>query len=147
MPLYRYTLEDSIDADSPEDAALKARDQIRSGKIAAVFVVEVNGGRIVVDTELQNETVLRDDRNKIGPLILRKSGPTGVLTSPVLAEFYCHDSINSCTEIEREGDKKLCLFGFGPEAYYAWVGDDGAVCGVLLAAITVIRDFGNPVPA
>jgi hypothetical protein len=147
MPLYRYTLEDSIEADSPEDAAIKARDQIRSGKIAAVFLVEVNAGRVVVDTELANESVLRDDRKKIGPLVLRKSGPTGVLTSPVLAEFYDHDTMNSYTDIERVGDKMLRLRGFGPEAYYEWLNDDGTVTGELLAAITVLRDFGNEVSA
>lgn len=147
MGSYRITFEDTIDADSPEDAALKVRDQLRSGKITAIFVVEMNSGRVVVDTELANESVLRDDRKKIGPLILRKSGPTGVLTSPVLAEFYGHDKMNSYTDIERVGGKMLRLRGFGPEAYYEWLNDDGTVTDELLAAITVLRDFGNEVAA
>ncbi len=147
MGTYRITFEDTIDADSPEDAALKARDQLRSGKVSAIFVVEMNPGRVVVDTELANESVLRDDRKKIGPLVLRKSGPTGVLTSPVLAEFYGHDNVNAHTDIERVDGKLLRLRGFGPEAYYEWLNEDGSVAGDLLAAITVLRDFGNEVAA
>jgi hypothetical protein len=140
MATHRVIFEYELDADAPEDAAIVVRDMLKTGSPASIFIVDVAGGKVVVDTEDGNESVIRDDRKRIGPVVMRREGPTGVLTSPVLAEFYGHDRIDSKTDIEQVEDKWLRLHGFGPEAYYDWLAPDGTVSEPF-AVITVQRKF------
>lgn len=142
MAMHRITFEHEIEADCPEDAALKLASMLRSGKLTPLLLVDVAGGKVAVDTEEGNETVVRDDRKTIGPVIMRREGPTGVLTSPVLAAFYGHDSVNSTTTVEYVEGKWLRLYGFGPEAYYAWGSIDGGDSDPF-AVITVRRLFAS----
>ena len=142
MAQHRVIFEDVVEADSPEDAAIIVRDMLLGGAPSSIFHVDVNGGVIVVDTEMGNESVVRDDRKRIGPLVLRRDGPTGVLTSPVLAAFYEHDSADSKTDIENVDGNWLRLRGFGPEAFYQWVSPHG-VEGEPFAVITVHRLFAS----
>lgn len=140
MARYRVVFEDEVEAKSPEDAAISLRDMLKAGSPATIFVVDVADGKVVVDTEDGNEYVIRDDRKRIGPVITRREGPTGVLTSPVLADFYGHDKVDSKTDLENIDGKWLRLRGCGPEAYYEWVTPDG-IASEPLAAITVRRQF------
>lgn len=142
MAIRRVTFEHEVEADSPEDAAIIVRNMLKSGSSATVFIVDVAGGKVVVDTEDGNETVIRDDRKRIGPMVMRREGPTGVVTSPVMAEFYDHDSVDSKTDIEQVEGKWLRLRGFGPEAYYELVGLDGSQSEPF-AVITVDRLFAS----
>lgn len=142
MKNYRIVFEGEVEADSPEDAALKLRDMLKAGSQASIFIVDVAGGKVVVDTEPGNESVVRDDRNKIGPMVMRREGPTGVLTSPVLAKFYGHDSVDSTTTVEFVDGKWLRLRGFGAEAYYTWASVDGTESDPF-AVITVNRQFAS----
>jgi hypothetical protein len=142
MAMHRVIFEHEVEADSPEDAAIMVRDMLKSSSSASVFLVDVAGGKVVVDTEDGNEAVIRDDRKRIGPLVMRREGPTGVVTSPVMAKFYGHDKIDSKTDIERVDGKWLRLRGFGPEAYYELVGLDG-IESEPFAVITVNRLFAS----
>jgi hypothetical protein len=142
MPYHRVIFETEVDADSPEDAAIFVRDMLKSGASESIFLVDVADAKVVVDTEDGNESVIRDDRKRIGPVVMRREGPTGVLTSPVLAEFYGHDRIDSKTDIEQVEGKWLRLHGFGPEAYYDWIAPDGTVSEPF-AVITVQRKFSH----
>lgn len=142
MAMHRITFEHEIEADCPEEAALKLASMLRNGKLAPVLLVDVAGGKVTVDTEEGNETVIRDDRKRIGPVVMRREGPTGVVTSPVMAEFYGHDHVDSKTDLEQVDGKWLRLRGFGPEAYYDLLDLAGSE-GEPLAVITVKRLFGN----
>lgn len=142
MAMHRVIFEDEVEADSPEDAAILVRDMLKAGSPSSIFIVDVAGGKVVVDTEDGNESVIRDDRNRIGPVVMRREGPTGVVTSPVMAKFCDHDSMESKTDLERIDDKWLRLRGFGPEAYYVMVGPDGSESEPF-AVITVSRLFAS----
>lgn len=141
----RVTFEYEVEADSPEDAAIIVRDMLKTSSSASVFIVDVAGGKVVVDTENGNECVIRDDRNRIGPVVMRHEGPTGVVTSPVMAEFYGHDRVDSKTDLERIDNKWLRLRGFGPEAYYVMVETNCAESDPF-AVITVNRLFTSHEP-
>lgn len=145
MAAHRLTFEHEIEADSPEDAALKLASLLRSGKLAPTVIVDVAGGKVAVETEEGNESVIRDDRKRIGPVVMRREGPTGVMTSPVMAEFCEHDSINSRSDLEQIDGKWLRLRGFGPEAYYVMVDADGTESEPF-AVITVHRRFASHDP-
>lgn len=140
MAMQRVVFEYEVEADAPEDAAIIVRDMLRSGSPASVFLVDVAGGVIVVETENGNETVIRDDRKRIGPVVSRLEGPTGVVTSPVMAEFYDHDRVDSKTDLELVDGKWLRLRGCGPEAHYELVEPDGTESEPF-AVITVARKF------
>lgn len=142
MAMHRVIFEDEVEADSPEDAAILVRDMLKAGSPASVFIVDVAGGKVVVDTEDGNESVVRDDRKRIGPVVMRREGPTGVVTSPVMAEFCEHDSVDSKTDLEQVDGKWLRLRGFGPEAYYELVEPDGRESEPF-AVITVKRLFAS----
>lgn len=142
MKMHRVIFEHEVEADSPEDAAILIRDMLKIGSAATIFLVDVAGGKVIVDTEEGNETVIRDDRNRIGPVVMRLEGPTGVVTSPVMAEFYGHDRISSTTDIDKKAGMWLRLKGCGPEAYYQWVGFDG-IEGDPFAVISVCRIFSQ----
>lgn len=142
MATHRVIFEHEVEADSPEDAAIIVRDMLKAGSPASIFIVDVAGGKVVVDTEVGNESVIRDDRNRIGPVVMRREGPTGVVTSPVMAKFYEHDSVDSKTDLEKKDGMWLRLRGCGPEAYYQWVGFDGSE-GEPFAVITVSRQFAS----
>lgn len=143
MAMYLVRYENEVEADSPEDAAIIVRDGLRTGAMASIFVVNVAGGQVVVDTELGNESVFRDDRPRIGPVILRSEGPTGFMTSTVLAKYYGHDRVDSQTELEHIDGKWLRLIGCGDDAYYQWIGPDGKPSEPF-AVITVQRNFASP---
>jgi len=140
MAIHRVSFEQEVEADSPEDAAIIMRDMLKAGSPASVFLVDVAGGKVAVDTDEGYETVVRDDRKRIGQVVMRRDGPTGVMTSPVMAAFCEHDSIDSKTDLEKVDGMWLRLCGFGPEAYYQWVGFDGSE-GEPFAVITVRRRF------
>lgn len=140
MAMHRVTFEIEVEADSPEDAAILVRDMLRTESSASVFIVDVAGGKVVVDTETGNEAVIRDDRKRIGPLVKRRDGPTGVVTSPVMAQFYGHDRVDSETDLERIDNKWLRLRGFGPEAYYV-LAEPNCAESDPFAVITVNRLF------
>jgi hypothetical protein len=142
MAMHRVIFEHEVEADSPEDAAIIVRDMLKAGSPASIFIVDVAGGKVAVDTEDGNENVIRDDRKRIGPVVMRREGPTGVVTSPVMAEFCEHDSVDSKTDLEKIDGMWLRLHGCGPEAYYQWVGFDGSE-GEPFAVITVARLFGS----
>lgn len=145
MAMHRVIFEHEVEADSPEDAAIIVRDMLKAGSPATVFIVDVAGGVIAVDTENGNENVIRDDRKRIGPVIMRREGPTGVLTSPVMAEFYEHDNVDSRTDLEQVDGKWLRLRGHGPEAYYEMVDPDGCESEPF-AVVTVHRRFDSHEP-
>jgi hypothetical protein len=140
MAMHRVIFEHEVEADAPEDAAIIIRDMLKAGSAATIFLVDVAGGKVIVDTEDGNETVIRDDRKRIGPAFLRREGPTGVVTSPVMADFCEHDDVTSKTDLELVDGKWLRLRGVGPEAYYEMVDQDGSV-GDPFAVITVSRQF------
>lgn len=142
MAMHRVIFEHEVEADSPEDAAIIVRDMLKAGSPASVFIVDVAGGKVAVDTEEGLETVIRDDRKRIGPVFMRREGPTGVVTSPVMAEFCEHDNVDSKTDLEQIDGKWLRLRGFGPEAYYEVVDPDGSESAPF-AVITVNRLFGS----
>jgi hypothetical protein len=142
MAMHRVIYEYELEANSPEDAAILVRDMLKSGSPASVFIVNVAGGVVAVDTEYGNESVIRDDRKRIGPVVMRREGPTGVVTSPVMAEFCDHDRVDSKTDLEQVDGKWLRLRGHGPEAYYELVGTDGTVSDPF-AVITVNRQFAS----
>lgn len=142
MAMKRVFFEIEVEADSREDAAIIVRDMLKTGSSASVFIVDVAGGKVAVDTEYGNETVIRDDRKRIGPVFERRDGPTGVVTSPVMAEFYDHDCVSSRTDLEQVDGKWLRLWGYGPEAFYELVGTDGSKSEPF-AVITVNRHFGS----
>lgn len=142
MAMHRVIFEHEVEADAPEDAAILVRDLLKAGSPASIFIVDVAGGKVVVDTEDGNESVIRDDRKRIGPVVMRREGPTGVVTSPVMADFYGHDRVDSTTDIEKRDGMWLRLRGCGPEAYYQWVGFDGSE-GEPFAVITVTRLFAS----
>lgn len=142
MAMHRVIFEHEVEADSPEDAAIIVRDMLKTASSANIFIVDVAGGKVVVDTEDSNETVIRDDRKRIGPVVMRRQGPTGVVTSPVMAEFCEHDRVDSKTDLEQVDGKWLRLVGFGPEAYYLLVDADGSESEPF-AVITVNRMFGS----
>lgn len=142
MAMHRITFEHEMEADCPEDAALKLASLLRSGKLAPQLLVDIAGGKVAVDTEEGNESVYRDDRKRIGPVIMRQEGPTGVVTSPVMAEFYGHGSVGSKTDLEQIDGKWLRLRGFGPEAYYELVDLSGSESEPF-AVITVHRRFAS----
>lgn len=142
MAMHRVLFEHEVEADSPEDAAIIVRDMLKNGSPASVFLVDVAGGKIVVDTEFGNETVLHDDRKRIGPVVMRREGPTGVVTSPVMAEFCGHDRFESKSDLEQVDGKWLRLRGHGPEAYYELVDMDGTASEPF-AVITVKRRFAS----
>jgi hypothetical protein len=142
MAMHRVIFEHEVEADSPEDAAIIVRDMLKTGSPASVFIVDVAGGKVVVDTEDGNENVIRDDRKRIGPVVMRREGPTGVMTSPIMAEFCEHDSIDSRSDLEQIDGKWLRLRGFGPEAYYVMVDADGTESEPF-AVITVNRLFAS----
>jgi hypothetical protein len=145
MAMHRVIFEHEVEADSPEDAAIIVRDMLKAGSPASVFIVDVAGGKVAVDTEDGNETVIRDDRKRIGPVVMRREGPTGVVTSPVMAEFCEHDSVDSKTDLEQVDGKWLRLRGFGPEAYYELVDPDGSESEPF-AVITIKRLFASDDP-
>lgn len=140
MAMYRVTFEDEVEADSPEDAAIILRDMLKGGSPSSIFVVDVADGKVVVDTDEGIESVVRDDRKCIGPVIMRRMGPTGVMTSPVMARFCEHEKVDSKTDLEFVDGKWLRLRGCGDEAYYEWAGIDGTVSEPF-AVITVRRQF------
>lgn len=140
MPMFRVVFEDTVEADSPEDAAVILRDMLKGGTPSTIFVVDVAQGKVVVDTENGNETVVRDDRKTIGPVVIRREGPTGVVTSPVMARFYEHDNVDSTTDLELIEGKWLRLRGCGDDAYYELVGAD-STASEPFAVITVRRKF------
>lgn len=140
MVMHRVIFEHEVEADSPEDAAIIVRDMLKTASSASIFIVDVAGGKVVVDTEDGSETVIRDDRKRIGPVVMRREGPTGVVTSPVMAEFCDHDNIDSKTDLELVEGKWLRLRGVGPEAYYELVDQDGRESDPF-AVITVCRVF------
>jgi hypothetical protein len=142
MATHRVITEHEVEADSPEDAAVIVRDMLKAGSPATVFLVDVAGGKVAVDAEEGNETVIRDDRKRIGPVIMRREGPTGVVTSPVMAEFCGHDSVDSKSDLEQVDGKWLRLRGYGPEAYYELVDPDGSESEPF-AVITVRRRFAS----
>lgn len=142
MAIHRVIFEHEVEADSPEDAAIIVRDMLKTGSPASVFIVDVAGGKVAVDTEEGNETVIRDDRKRIGPVFMRREGPTGVVTSPVMAEFCGHDSVDSKLDLEQVDGKWLRLRGFGPEAYYELVDPSGGESEPF-AVITVHRRFAS----
>ena len=142
MAMHRITFEHTIEADSPEDAALKLARLLRTGKLAPVLLVDVAGGRVEVDTDEGYESVTRDDRNRIGPVVLRSDGPTGVMTSPVMAAYCGHDKVESKSDLEYVNGTLLRLKGFGAEAYYEWVAQDGTTSEPF-AVITVQRRFAH----
>jgi hypothetical protein len=140
MAMHRVIFEHEVEADSPEDAATMVRDMLQTRHIASIFIVDVAGGKVIVDTDEGNETVIRDDRKRIGPVFMRLEGPTGVVTSPVMAEFYGHDKVTSRTDLELVDGKWLLLRGVGPEAYYEMINQDGSFSEPF-AVITVHRIF------
>lgn len=142
MPNYRVVFETTIEADAPEDAALICRDLIRDTSSASIFLVHVPDGVVAVDTEDANESVARDDRKTIGPVVFRHDGPTGVITSPVMARHYEHTTMESETNLGYVGSKQLLVRGCGDEAFYEWVAADGSLSEPF-AVITVKRQF-NP---
>lgn len=142
MTVYRVLIEVEVEADSPEDAAVTLRDRLKAGESVTAFVVDVPDGKVVIDTEEGGETVIRDDRKQIGPVIMRQSGPTGVLTSPILAAFYGHDKMKCVTHIEHVDGNQLRLYGVGAEAYFTWSYKDGSTSPAF-AVITVHRSFAS----
>lgn len=142
MAMHRVIFEHEVEADSPEDAAIIVRDMLKAGSPASIFIVDVAGGKVAVDTEDGNETVIRDDRKRIGPVVMRREGPTGVVTSPVMAEFCGHDSVDSKSDLEQVDGKWLRLRGYGPEAYYELVDPSGSESEPF-AVITVHRRFAS----
>lgn len=142
MVMHRVIFEHEVEADSPEDAAIIVRDMLKGHSSASIFIVDVAGGKVAVDVEDGHERVLRDDRKRIGPVVMRREGPTGVVTSPVMADFYGHDSVDSKTDLEHIDGKWLRLRGHGPEAYYELVGPDGGESEPF-AVIRVHRKFAS----
>lgn len=146
MQKYRVFFEHYITTHSPETAAIIVRDMLKDSSLAEFFV-EVPDGTVVVDTEPGYESVTRDDRKVIGPVVLRCQGPTGVLTSPVMADRCGHDSVQSKSDLEQVDGNLLRLRGCGPEAFYEFVSPDGSASEPF-AVITVHRRFeSRPVPS
>jgi hypothetical protein len=141
MQSYRVFFEHHVTTDSPETAAMVVRNLLKDS-LLGVFIVDVPDGKVVVDTELDYETVIRDDRKRIGPVVLRRQGPTGVLTSPVMAEHYGHDNVQNKTDLEEVDGNWLRLRGCGPEAFYEFVSKDGTASEPF-AVITVQRRFDS----
>jgi hypothetical protein len=127
---------------TPEDAALKLASMLRAGKLSPLLLVDVAGGKVEVDTDEGFESVTRDDRNRIGPVVQRKEGPTSVVTSPVMAAFCGHDKVESKTDLEYVNGSLLRLRSFGAEAFYQWVAADGTASEPF-AVITVQRRFAH----